>query len=286
MKITNNLGLPQVFVDMANETIYTGKPNRFGATTLLLPAQEIVLRRRFANEMQQDVSDMINLFFGTAVHDYLERFDKTDYAELYLSHPMGEFTVSGKIDLFEPNTKTVVDYKTARVSKIMYNDYKDWRLQGLIYSWLLLKNGMVANKIKFIALLKDWSKFTYQTKNSNDHYYPEHPVYVYEQKVHSDDLIYIEQYIEAKLSKVKHYQGLSTHEILLEPLEAEYAPLVRYAVYANENDKRAKRVFDTKVQATNYVGTKEYFIKERVERNPKFDMVCTAIQYAKKIKEV
>lgn len=272
-------------MDLANKTTYTGKPNRFGATTLLLPAQEIVLRRRFANEMSQDVSDMINLFIGTAIHDYLERFDKTDYAEIYLSHNLGEFTVSGKLDLYEPNSKTVVDYKTARVSKIMYNDFKDWRLQGLIYAWLLLKNGKVADKIKFIALLKDWSKFTYRTKNSRDDYYPEHPVYVYEQKVYSDDLEYIERYINAKLSKVKEFQGLSTPDILKTPLEDDFAPIKRYAVYATENDSRAKRVFDTMEQATNYVGSKDYVIKERVERNPKYEMICTAIQYAKKIKE-
>lgn len=286
MKITNNLGLPQVFVDIATENEYHGTPNRFGATTLLLPAQEIVLRRRLEHELTQDVSDMIQMLFGTAVHDYLERFDKTEYAEMYLKHPVGEFAVSGKIDLYEKETFTVVDYKTARVSKIMYNDFKDWRLQGLIYAWLLNKNGYHVEHFKFIALLKDWSKFSYHTKTGQDYYYPEHPVYVYEQKVHSDDLEYIDRYINAKLSTIKKYQGLSNQELLKEPLEPEFAPIKKYAVYANKDDTRAKRVFDTLEQANQYVGEKGFTIEERIERNFKFDMICTAMQYAKKIKEV
>lgn len=287
MKITNNLNLPEVFVKMAQNSVYTPKQFSLGATTLLLPAQEIVLRRRFADEMTQDVSDMINLFFGIAVHDMFEKNDDDDFVEMFLKYQIDDdYYVSGKIDKFDKNAMTVVDYKTARVSKITYEDFSDWRKQGLIYAYLLMKNGYYADKIKFIAMLKDWSKFSYLNKRGYDDYYPESPVYVYEQKVHADDLTQIESYIKKKVEQVRTYTELSTSEILETPLEKEFAPIKKFAVYANEDSKRAKRLFANQDEAYTYADDNNYIVKERTEKNHKFEMYCTAMRYAQKIKEV
>jgi len=286
MKITNRYDLPKAFVNLATNNQYQTKPNRFGATTLLLPAQEIVLRQRYSEEMSQDISDMINLFIGTAVHDLLEKHDDSQYVEKYLKHEILDgYYVSGKVDMYDPERFEVVDYKTARVSKIVYNDFKDWRLQGLIYAYLLMSEGFYVDKIRFIALLKDWSHLAKYTKNNADDYYPESAVYIYEQKVHSDDLTKIESFIVEKIIDVIKLRKLSTEEILKTPLENDFAPIIKYAVYATEDSPRAKRLFSDEQSANEYAEKHGGVVIRRADPNPKYEMMCTAMQYAKKIKE-
>ena len=77
MKITNILNLPQPFVDaVTNE--YTHKDKQYSVTSLLKGTTQSVLERRHADEISQDVSDMIWLIFGTAVHSVLENAKETD----------------------------------------------------------------------------------------------------------------------------------------------------------------------------------------------------------------
>ena len=71
MKITNNMKLPQPFVDAVNSD-YQYRDKRYSVTTLLKPTREIMLMRRHNEEISQDVSDMIWSIFGTAVHSVLE----------------------------------------------------------------------------------------------------------------------------------------------------------------------------------------------------------------------
>jgi len=284
MKITNRFKLPDAFMRMATNDDYTPKPDSFGATTLLLPAQEIVLRRRFDNEMEQDVSDMISMLFGTAVHSILEKHQPGEFTEMYLKHQIDDLFVSGKIDLYDEKAFEVIDYKTTNTNKIIYDDFADWRMQGLIYAWLLIKNGHIVERLKFIALLKDWSKFKAMYANGQDNYYPEAPVYVYEFKVHSEDLTFIDNYIRDKLTQIKRLQAMDNNAILNEPLEESFMPKKRYAVKGPKST-RAKRVFDRYADAVEYAGEND-LIEEREEENIKFEIMCQAIKHARRIQKL
>lgn len=286
MKITNKQNLPKVFEKLANANIWPPKPNSFGATSLLSPPQEIVLKQRYFHELESDVSDMVNLFIGNAVHKMLEDHDDTEYVEMYLKHEIRDNVfVSGKIDLYDKNENTIIDYKTARVNKIIYEDFDSWKKQGLIYSWLMLKNNIVIDKIRFIAILKDWSKFSYNFSNKQDKPYPDSPIYIYEQKIYTQDLIEIEKFIKSRVNKILELQSKSDEEILNEPLEKEFAPIVKYAAYKNSSS-RASKIFDEYQQALDYIaqGTADY-IEKRVESNSNYEMVCQAMQHTKKIIE-
>ena len=72
MIITNKLGLPQAFVEMAKSD-FTAEPKTYRVTSLLKGIRETILEKRHADEIEQDVSDMIWLLFGTAVHGILEK---------------------------------------------------------------------------------------------------------------------------------------------------------------------------------------------------------------------
>lgn len=278
MKITNKLGLPSVFVKIAENTTHSRSNNNLSATTLLLPAQEIVLRQRFNSELQQDVSDMFNLFIGTALHDFIEKHDDSPYSEKYVYHYIGDQKITGKIDNYNEKTYSVIDYKTAKVSTVTNSNFSDWEMQGKIYAWLLVKNGIWVEDIKFYAILKDWSAFAKKFKGED---YPQEPVYLFQKKITADDLREIETFIVEKSNAVLKMKQMTTKEILEQELPSEFKPVVKYALM-KKGSKKALSVNDDKEYADWYASRHEdVYVEERHESNMKYDMVCTAHQLAK-----
>ena len=77
MKITNEYNLPQpIMAAVMREHTYT--PKQYSVTALLKGACQTILERRHDNEIEQDVSEMIWLIFGTAVHGVLEQSQETE----------------------------------------------------------------------------------------------------------------------------------------------------------------------------------------------------------------
>ena len=71
MKYTNKLNLPQSIVDSFTESD-TPIKNRYSVTEILKSNKEILLTRKYWNNIEVDVSECINMLFGTAVHKILE----------------------------------------------------------------------------------------------------------------------------------------------------------------------------------------------------------------------
>lgn len=283
MKITNKHNLPKAIYNAITRNSYEPKPNRYGATTLLLPPQEIVLREKLRDQMTADVSDMLNLLFGTAVHDYLEKYDDGDFVEHYASVDLGNgFTVSGKIDKYDAENFTVIDYKTARVNTIVYDNFDDWKKQGLIYAWLLMQQGHLVTDIKFYALLKDWSQYAYKNAYYRDEFYPPSGVYEYHYKIQPGDLDDIEMYIREKIIQIKKMKHMTVSKILEIPLEGDFAPVIKFAV-RKPGSKRALKICDTRKEAEMIAKVHGAEVYEQEEKNFKFDMMCPAIQHAKRV---
>ena len=142
MIITNNLKLPAPFVNMAQRD-YIYEPNEYRVTSLLKGIRETILERRHHEKIERDVSDMVWLLFGTAVHGILEKHQELGHElkEERIKVPFGNYILSGQFDLYNDETKIVTDYKTASVWKIIYGDFEDWRRQLLIYCYMLRKIG-------------------------------------------------------------------------------------------------------------------------------------------------
>ena len=177
MKITNKYGLPEQLVGKVGTTPHNN-PGYVSATTLLKGTKEIVLTKRHWESLEDDVSNRVWALFGTATHSLLEEDGETSFSEEFLSIQIGEKKLTGKMDLYDMATKEITDYKTASVWKIKFNDFSDWRRQGLIYDYLCRANGLEVETIRFIALLKDHSK----TQAKREAGYPQSPVFVYEVK--------------------------------------------------------------------------------------------------------
>lgn len=282
MRITNKQNLPMPFVRMAEEE-YEVKPKRYSVTTLLKPVREILLNRRHADEIEQDCSDMIWLLFGKAVHAVLEQYSEgaNEFAEEKLTVELENgYTISGKIDLYDIDKAEVVDYKTASVWKAVYKDYEDWRKQGLMYAWLLHKNGLPCKSVVFYAILKDWSK----TKAKTDSTYPQSPILRVAFDING--VAEIDDYIRAKIDEIILYEDKPDSELPLCSPEDRWNEGDKYAVMKNGR-KTALRVLDSEEEAEkwkaenggDYIEVRKGTDKKCVD----YCLCCTKCEYWKEV---
>lgn len=283
MKITNHLNLPQPFVS-AVESEYIPTPQQYSVTTVLNPSRYVILSRRHNSEVEQDVADMIWLLFGTAFHSILEnsRAEEEQLQEQYLKQDLGMFDkelegykLSGKADLLDTKTNTMIDYKTTSVYKVMFGDYEDWRKQLLMYAWLFRQQGYEVNKGQIVALMKDHSK----SKAKYDRTYPQYPVKVIDFEFNDQDFVDIEKEIIDKFKELKRCEQLKDNELPMCTMEERWNDGNKYAVKKKGN-KRAERVFDTKEQAEEYMKEKEgYEIEERLGEDRRCMEYCSSCIY-------
>jgi hypothetical protein len=214
------------------------------ATTLLQGVKQILLTERHWDELTDDAADRIWATWGTAVHALLEHEGEHDFTEESMAYELAGLTVTGKIDNYDMKSGVITDYKTASTWKVVYQNFEDWRRQGLIYAWLLTKNGFPAHTCRFIALLKDHSK-TDAARNSQ---YPQSPVYVHKFFVTPADLKEIEAFITAKLADYTRNRDRADDAIPPCSPEERWDKPEKYAVM-KPGRKSAVRVLDTILEA-------------------------------------
>jgi len=178
-------------------------------------------------------------------------------------------------------TGTICDYKNTSVYKIKASwqkgadgkpyGFPEWRMQGLIYAWLLQKNGLPATKCRFIALLKDHSK----TEAERDHLYPQSPVYVYEFKVTKSDLEEIESFIRKKVFQYELFTSSEDNMIPECSAEERWQKKDVYAV-KKEGRKSAVKLFDTKEEADEKIAElgKGHYLEVRKGESMKCKNYC------------
>lgn len=289
MTITNKLNLPEAMV-YACDVAPHNKENCISATSLKKGVREFLLEERHWEELTDDVADRIWAIFGTSVHALLERETPDSFTEEKFEIPMDGWTVTGRVDNYNMATETVEDYKTATTWKVIYKDFKDWHSQGLIYAWLLKKNGLSVKKCRFIAMLKDFSK----TKAKVDSSYPQSPVYIYEFEVTEKDLQEIEEFIYDKIKMLNENKNIPDDELPLCSKEERWTK-EEFAVYKSEADykagKRAVKVFkaDT-TDKDNAESLADIFIRDcggfKVDRStdvkcPEYCSACNFCSYYK-----
>lgn len=243
MIITNNLNLPSALVEAVSNDRHN-KDGQYSATTLLKGTCETILTKRHWNEIKTDASENIWQIFGTAVHSIFEKQKDNSFKEEFFSVDIRNSKVTGRIDCYDMENETIVDWKTASVWKVQFKDFFDWEKQGLIYAWLLEKNGLNVKKCKFIALLKDHSK----SKARFDASYPQSPVYIFEFDVTEKDLQLIGDFIEAKIKALEIAETLQDES--LEPCsdEERWATEGKWKA-KKEGRKTALKVCDTEEEA-------------------------------------
>lgn len=221
------------------------KDNRYSVTELLSPTREIQLTRLHYSDIEEDISDMIMALFGTAAHKILEENSDDNNSEVKFEAKVGDCEIVGVADLITEDA--IEDYKFTTTTKIQRKDFEDWRLQGLAYAWLnFLKTGDIKRKLRFHALLKDWSKI----KAANTPNYPVSPIYTWEYDIQDSDYEFIEKYIKDKLKDIKENKNPQCSE------SERWYTGDKYAVYKKAGDARATYVADSEEDAHNYITNK------------------------------
>ena len=282
MKITNRLNLPQAFVSMCEQE-YAVEPNEYRVTSLLKGIREAILERRHHDEIEDDVSNRIWLLFGTAVHSILESQKELDHEikETRLKVPIGDYILSGQFDLYNAETKTITDYKTCSVWKVIYGDYKDWRKQLLIYAYMMRDAGFSVEHGEIVALMKDHSK----TKGEFKPGYPDYPVKVIRFNFTEKDFAEIEQWLIQRFSEIAEAEQLSDDELPLCTPEERFNSGDKYAVM-KKGSKTARRVLDSRENAEKWQSENGGdYIEVRQGEDKKCLPYCNASEFCNYYKE-
>ena len=270
MKVTNKLNLPAAFVNAVSTTRHNA-PGCFSATTLNKGVKEIILTDRHFDEITVDAADSVWAVWGTAVHALLESQPDNNFHEEYFKVPVSNSFVTGQVDSYDMENGVINDWKTASAWKVQFNDFTDWRRQGLTYAWLLQQSGLKVKKCRFVALLKDHSK----TKAKNDSSYPQSPVFIYEFDVTAADMEETAARILTKVQEIESAYKLDDDAI--EPCSAEerWADGEKWAVMKNGR-KTAIKLFDNSADADAMAGEmgNAYYVEHRPAISRKCGEYC------------
>jgi hypothetical protein len=261
MKITNKFNVPETLVALATRDYYTKGKSDYSVTEIISPPRIQRLRREHFEEIEQDVSDMLWMLLGTALHVVAERSEVSGHTnEERLSVGIDGIILSGAIDLQkdEADGITITDYKFTSAWALM-NDKPEWEQQQNIYKYLVerVKKKPVKG-LKICALIRDWSRRDAQNKAD----YPQAPIQVIDIPMWTFDRTehFIKERVEMhRDSKVNADWG---EEL---PLCSDEERWVRQTTYAVKKDgrKTAVRVFDTQDEA-------DALLKEMPEKDKGF----------------
>ena len=224
----------------------------------------------FKNEKSEEYESELNYFDRVMrrITAYIkDKFSGNSFVEEFFKIKVSNSYVTGQVDSYDMENGVINDWKTASVWKVQFNDFKDWRAQGLTYAWLLQQSGLEVKKCRFVALLKDHSK----TKAKNDSSYPQSPVFIYEFDVTAADMEETAARILTKVQEIESAYKLDDDAI--EPCSAEerWADGDKWAVMKNGR-KSAVKVFDNQLDADAMAG--ELGNSHYVEHRPAISRKC------------
>jgi len=261
MKITNKFNVPETLVALATRDYYSKGKSDYSVTEIISPPRIQRLRRTHFEEIEQDVSDMLWMLLGTALHVVAERSEVSGHTnEERLSAGINDIILSGAIDLQKDDEDgvTITDYKFTSAWALM-NDKPEWEQQQNIYKYLVerVKKKPVKG-LKICALIRDWSRRDAQNKSD----YPQAPIQVIDIPMWTFDRTeaFIKERVEMhRDSKVSADWG---DEL---PLCSDEERWLRPTTYAVKKDgrKTAIRVFDTQDEA-------DALLKEMPEKDKGF----------------
>lgn len=240
MKITNKYGLPENLVKIIENDKYRPTNDRISVTELGNSIAEIVYRRRWWDELEEDVADNISSLMGTAFHNLMGVDEDTEIKLTYTFE--NGLTLSGRMDHFKDGI--IQDHKLTSVNKYLKGDFNDFLRQGLCYSWLLSKNGIMAFKMRFNLFLRDWSLM----RAINDSNYPRTQIVFWEYEIRTSDLIEIERYINERIDLIAKYINAPDNEIPRMTDDELWYSGTKYAAMRN-GGSRAIRLCDTYEEA-------------------------------------
>ena len=278
MKITNKHGIPDTFVNVLKRPTYSKGRAHLSATQLLNSPKIVAMTKKFEDELEQDVSDMVWSIFGTAIHGVLEHGkDDNHIVEERLHTTFDGWRISGAIDLqilTGPDTISIRDYKTTSAWAVM-NEKIEWEQQLNIYAWLVeICKLKIVDSVGIVAIIRDWSRRE-AAKNPD---YPQSPVkeipinlWPYQQR---------EDFISERISKHSECEFHMETDEELPPCTPEemWEKPTTYAL-KKKGGVRAIKVYETMEDAERACDEKVHEIEVRLGTRTRCESFCPVNNY-------
>jgi len=243
MKITNKYNLPEAICQAVKAWNYPPTANRYSVTELIAPPLIRKLKIQHWNELEEDASDRLWVLLGQAVHSVLDKVKIEDaLQEEKLIAEFNGASISGRIDLYRYNSKSIEDYKITSVWAFMLGDKPEWEAQLNVYRWLYERYNFEVKQLKINAILRDW-KQSEALKNTD---YPPIPFISVNIPLWTSNEV--EEYIASRLKK--HEEGASCTN------EERWLRNEQWAVVKAGN-KKALRLFDNIKDAESFITEQE-----------------------------
>jgi len=191
MKLTNKYNLPQTLVRACGDF---RKPqiNRIGVGALVGSPFIRSLITKHWDELEQDVSEMLWMIQGKAVHLLMEKnVDIEENAEEKFQFQFGGWLLTGIPDLYV--NRYIDDWKLTSVFAFLMGVKPEWESILNVYAYVLRKQGKQVDGLRINCILRDW--VISKTYDSED--YPKIPFHIINLPLW--DMDKAEQYISDRL---------------------------------------------------------------------------------------
>lgn len=169
MKRTNKLNLPEAIVRAVANDPYDKGDCEFTLTELLKPPRARALEKQHADELEEDVSDVIYRLFGKLGHLLIQQAGEganSDIIERRFFAELGGVKISGAADLVRNDFGwpergmgwDIWDWKYTSMWTTTEGAKPEWvaQLNGL--KWLAGKNNYKIGNLFVAPIYRDWSK--------------------------------------------------------------------------------------------------------------------------------
>lgn len=265
MKITNKHNLPTPLYNAICFDDYSMGDADISVTGLISPPRIRQLKMRHANEIVEDVTDRIWMFFGTMIHNILENTNTPDVIkEQHMNILVKGWKISGTLDLFENGILS--DYKITSVWSAIYGVKPEWEKQLNLYKVML---GYTVDKLQIVAILRDW------TKSKVGGNYPTSQVAVLPVKMM--DEAHLLTWAHWRVDFHRGAESMSDEDLPFCTDEEKWKKEDTWAV-TKKGNKRAKRVLDSEEDAEKYIEDnklEKHIIEHRVGKATRCEGYCS-----------
>ena len=156
MKYVDSCGLPPAVLRALVNDPYVRKAD-ISTTTLIKPVQMVALERRYEDRLKAEAMDSVWALFGQSVHKILERGIKDGVLiEQSFFYTHNGWTLSGTVDIIEDGI--LDDYKVTSAWAILNGVKDEWKKQLNVNRFLAMRNGLLIDRLRIVAILRDWTK--------------------------------------------------------------------------------------------------------------------------------
>jgi len=284
MKLTNEYGIPQTFINVLERPTYNKGKAHLSATQLLNSPKIVALTRKFEDEIEQDASEMVWSIVGSAIHNFLEQGkDENHIVEQRIHIEHDGWHITGAVDLQEVEADGihVKDYKFTSVWAAM-NEKPEWENQLNIYAWLVEKVKKVPVKsVTIVAMLRDWSR-----RDREKEGYPKAPILEIPMKLWT--MAERDAYIAKRISLHSACEfAIETDGGLPDCTPAEMWEKPTVWAIKKKGNVRAKSLYESEVFATEALEQlgKDYEIEVRQGERTRCANFCPVSQYCQQYRD-